>query len=148
MSRKKKKSKKNRGRSSHGYGSRKHNRGAGHKGGRGKAGTGKRRGTKEPTYMNQYGEKPIGKRGMVSRRRSKEKNTINLYQLDNRLEKLMDKDYAKKKKSKIEVNLAKAGYDKLLGAGNIRDNVKVKVSSWSEKAEDKLKEAEGGVEEA
>ena len=145
MIRTKKKSRKYRGDSTHGWGARKKHRGAGNRGGRGMAGTGKRRGTKEPTLMNLYKKKPIGKKGMLVKRDSKKLKTINLYQLDKNIEKLIEKGLAKKDKAKVVVDLKKAGYNKLLGAGNIRNNVEIKVDLFSKKAEEKLKKAKGGI---
>ena len=52
-----------RGTSSHGWGSKKKHRGAGHRGGKGMAGSGKRADQKKPTILNLYGNDYYGKKG-------------------------------------------------------------------------------------
>lgn len=145
MIRKKKKTYKFRGDSSHGWGSRKKHRGAGNRGGKGRAGSGKRRKQKEPTFLAHGGEKSIGKRGMIKKREAKSNKVINLYQLDKSIENLVKNGFAKEEKSKITVDLTKAGYDKLLGTGTIRNNVFVKVRLYSKKTEEKLNKFKGGI---
>lgn len=145
MTRKRKKSKKVRGDSTHGWGARKKHRGAGNRGGKGNAGSGKRRKMKEPTILAHGGRKIIGKTGMISKRRTKKDKVINLYQLESQIQKFIDKGYAKKEKDIISVDLNKAKIDKLLGLGEVTIPLQVKVKSWSKKAEAKLKESKGGV---
>ncbi|UCD04275.1 MAG: uL15 family ribosomal protein [Candidatus Woesearchaeota archaeon] len=143
--RKKKKSRKFRGDSTHGWGARKRHRGAGHRAGRGMAGSGKRRGMKEPTFLAHGGKPVIGKRGMITKRKAKKLKTINLYQLDKEIENLVKNGFAKQEKTKITVDLGKTKYDKLLGTGSIRSNVFVKVDYYSKKAEEKLNNSKGGI---
>ncbi|MDH5783763.1 MAG: uL15 family ribosomal protein, partial [Candidatus Bathyarchaeota archaeon] len=50
-----------------------------------------------------------------------------------------------KKKDKRFLDLEKLGYHKLLGAGKITQMVTVKVSSYSEGAARKVKEASGQI---
>lgn len=145
MIRKKKKTSKFRGDSTHGWGSRKKHRGAGNRGGKGRAGSGKRRKQKEPTFLAHGGEKSIGKKGMIHKRGAEKFKIINLYQLDKILENLIKNGFAKEEKSKITVDLTKAGYGKLLGTGNIRNNVFIKVKLYSKKTEEKLNDSKGGI---
>jgi len=55
-----------RGSHTHGWGAKKKHRGAGNRGGRGMAGTGKRADQKKPTIMNLYGNEYFGKRGFLA----------------------------------------------------------------------------------
>lgn len=48
-------------------------------------------------------------------------------------------------KDETEVDLAAMGYDKLLGRGNINESLKVKVSSYSSKALQKIESAGGSI---
>lgn len=145
MIRKAKKSTKYRGDSTHGWGARKKHRGAGNRGGRGNAGSGKRRKMKEPTFLAQGGKKFIGKSGMIHKRSSRKDKIINLFQLESNLQEFISKGFAKKDKDITIVDLNKAKIDKLLGFGKITTPLHVKVKSYSKKAEEKLKKVKGGV---
>ena len=59
---KRKKATRFRAKTTHGYGSMKKNRGAGNRGGRGMAGSGKRADQKKPTILKLYGNEYFGKK--------------------------------------------------------------------------------------
>ena len=104
---KKKKVKKYRGSKTHGCGSMKKRRGAGHRGGRGRAGSGKRADTKKPSFWKQK----TGKTGFTSRSK-KEINPINLEMIDKNLNPWLKKELIIKKPAGYEVELKKIGYNK------------------------------------
>lgn len=120
-----KKTRKMRGSRTCGYGMGKKHRGAGSRGGRGKAGVGKR-GQQKKTFYFAKGIKPIGGKKSMKRKAEKLK-IINIGELSKLAEKgIVDlKDY------------------KLLGAGEIKEKLKVKVKHISKKAKEKLEKAGG-----
>ncbi|MEF8879848.1 MAG: uL15 family ribosomal protein [Candidatus Thermoplasmatota archaeon] len=125
-----KKTKKNRGTKTHGRGSMKKGRGAGERGGRGKAGWDKHKimhaKKVDPDYFGRHGFKRPP--SVV-----KKDSVINVEQLK------------EKYPSKQTVDLTKEGIDKLLGAGFIDKKLKVKVDKASDKAIKKIEEAGGEV---
>ena len=127
---KRKKSNRMRGTKTHGHGSKKKWRGAGNRGGRGMAGSGKRADQKKTYILRYYGTKYFGKHGFHSINK-KTINIINLDELNN-----LDKE---------EINLKELGYDKLLGRGNISKKIKVHVRYASKSAIEKIKEKGGEV---
>jgi len=134
-----KKAGKFRGGKTHGYGSMKKNRGAGHRGGVGLAGTGKRSDTKKPSFWK---SKYFGKNGF------KRKNKIPLKTVNiSFIERFPDRfSINKETKQGIELNLAKEGYDKLLGTGRPTRKYMIKVDYASKRAIEKIKEAGGTIE--
>jgi large subunit ribosomal protein L15 len=123
------KTKKFRGSMTHGKG-KKAGRGAGLRGGRGNAGLCKHK----FMYMNKYMPGHFGEKGF-KRPQSilKEDKIINVGEIE-------DKFPGKK-----TINLTEEGYDKLLGAGQIKSKLKITVNSASEKAVDKIKEQGGDI---
>ena len=123
----KKKTRKWRGRTSHGWGMKKKHRGGGSQGGRGYGGSHKHKfsyvTTKEPDH---YGYK-----GFYSRK--KKDRTINVDEIA--------------KMDVQEINLKKLGYNKLLGRGKVSRAVNVTVDSSSAKAKEKIESAGGKVEQ-
>lgn len=122
----KKKTRKLRGSRTHGYGMGKKHRGAGSRGGRGKAGSGKRGQQKKSKYLAKH-IKHLGKKGFKLRR--KKLKVINVSDISKLAEKgIVDlKDY------------------KLLGRGQIKEKLKVKVKHISKKAKEKLEKAGGEI---
>jgi len=124
-----KKTKKFRGSMTHGRG-KKGGRGAGLRGGRGNAGLRKHR----IMYMLKNMPDHFGRHGFKRPqsiiRRDK---TINVGQLEEKFP------------GKKNIDLAKEGFDKLLGGGKINSNFKIKVNNASEKAVEKIKEKDGEV---
>lgn len=139
--RRKKKARKFRGSKTHGWGSKKKHRGAGNRGGRGLAGTGKRADQKKPSILKEYGNEYFGRRGFVSPQRKEEK-TINLDYLEKNAEKLKEKGLIKKENEHYIIDIRALGFDKLLGKGKIKNKYKVKGKT-SKTAEEKIKEAGG-----
>lgn len=119
----------------HGWGSKKKHRGAGNRGGRGMAGTGKRADQmktliwKDKHYFGKYGFKKKGVRVEIK--------AVNVGYIEENLDKFL-------KEGEI-IDLAKFGYNKLLGNGNVRSKLNIKVKSASSKAVERVKEAGGEV---
>ena len=120
-----KKNVKQRGHHTHGWGHKKKHRGAGNRGGRGMAGSGKRADQKKISILQKYGTKYFGKYGFKIKNK-KELKTINIYEIDKSGQDLLDlKNY------------------KVLGTGNITRKVKVIADKFSKKALEKIKKAGG-----
>lgn len=124
MTRKRKKNSRQRGSHTHGYGSKKKNRGAGNRGGRGRAGSGKRGDAKKPSYW-----KEKRKKGFKSIQDSME--IINIQDL--------------KKFDTVKINLKEEGYDKLLATGSADKKYDLAVEHASKSAIKKIEEAGGSV---
>jgi len=137
---KRSKNSRQRGSWTHGWGAKKKHRGAGHRGGRGLAGSGKRGDAKKTLYWenpNYFGEK-----GFSSINKEKEKS-INIAHIDAIAETLIKKGKATKKGDEITINLVEIGYTKLLGAGSTSRKLNITVAKASKNAEEKIK-ANGG----
>ena len=124
----------------HGWGAKKKHRGAGHRGGRGNAGLGKKGDARKTTIWTDT--KHFGKSGFVpkSQRASK---AINISELELALRKLTAKGHASEGKGAIDVNLTKAGYTKLLSTGTPTKKMNITVDSASEAAIGKISNAGG-----
>ncbi|MEF8873237.1 MAG: uL15m family ribosomal protein [Candidatus Thermoplasmatota archaeon] len=135
----KKKKKKNRGSRSHGRGTKK-GRGAGERGGRGKAGLDKH---KWPSLANEDPDY-FGPKGFTRPQQLiEEDEVINIYQIEEALNDFIEEGVAEKEGSTYEIDLDKAGFDKLLSRGSPTKEMKIKVSNSSQRAEEKIKEAGG-----
>ncbi len=136
---KNRKVKKYRGSKTHGCGSMKKRRGAGNRGGRGNAGTGKRCDVNKPKiwkdkkYFGKYGFK---KKGMVEKI-----NTINIFDVEQKLDSWVKKGKAVEKSGVFEIDLGALGYNKLLSLGKVTKKMKIIVSYASKSAAEKLKSA-------
>lgn len=125
----------------HGGGHRKKRRGAGSRGGRGNAGTGKRAGQKKAGRICM-----LGNSGFVPRRKAKTCKAINLsYFTVERLEKLVAAQKVAKKGDVYIVNMAELGYDKLLATGNTNAKLEINVKFFSARAEEKIQNAGGKI---
>ncbi len=140
-----KKVRKYRGSKTHGCGSMKKRRGAGHRGGRGNAGSGKRADTNKPTTLKD----PLyfGKRGFTP------KNTTPVFAVDLRyfqqtLDQLVSRQLASEKSGLYTVDLVKLGYHKLLGGtvGKFTAKVHFITEYASAGAIEKVQQAGGKVE--
>lgn len=120
-----------RGSHTHGWGAKKKHRGAGHRGGRGMAGAGKRAKQKKTLILKLYGHEYFGKRGF--RRPQKLIQEVKIINLS---------DLSKFKETSLD--LKKLGYDKLLGKGSVNKKYSIKVDKFSKSAKKKI-EAAGGV---
>lgn len=136
-----------RGNSSHGWGSKKKHRGAGHRGGRGNAGSGKRADQKKPTFLKLYGNSYFGKSGFKRPQKVLEKiNVINLGDLNKKIDYFVGKKLVKKEGEFYVVDLDKLGYQKLLGGGKLDLKLKVKAQYITEKAVKKIESKKGVIE--
>lgn len=140
---KKRKSSKLRGSREHGRGKKK-GRGAGLRGGRGNAGRHKHKRVHYALLGLEWGKhgfkRPI--------ERVNVKLAINVSDLDAWLPAWVAAGKAQKVGGGYTVNLTELGYDKLLGAGQIRNAVKVTVAESTPSATEKVEEAGGQVETA
>jgi large subunit ribosomal protein L15 len=103
----------------------------------GNAGSGKRADTAKRSYPADY----FGKSGFVAHNSAVVK-AINCRDVEARLDGWLARGLAKKEGDRISVDLAKLGYDKLIGSG-LRRKVLLKVSKASEGAREHVK-ASGG----
>jgi len=120
------------------HGSHKKWRGAGSRGGHGKAGMHKYKWS----YTLKYEPEHFGKKGFKSLV-TKEIKAINLKDLDQLTDKLLEKKLAEKEGDKIKIDLEKIGYDKLLGSGRVSKPLMVEAKYFSKKAIKKLEDAGG-----
>ncbi len=126
---KRKKSQRLRGTTTHGWGARKKHKGSGHRGGFGMAGTGKRADHRKSLIINKYGNKYFGKQGITSKRTKKDKSKfINL------------RDINKKYAGKKEINLSKF---KILGDGEIGKGIVITAQAFTKSAKEKIEKAGG-----
>lgn len=130
---KKKKVVKFRGSKTHGYGAKKKHRGAGSRGGRGKAGSGKRADQKKPSFWKTW-KNNKHKKGFKNKRKTRLK-IINIGQLSTLSEKI----------NTTNINLEELGFHKLLGSGFITKAFNIIVNSASSKAIEKIKAVGGEI---
>lgn len=132
-----------RGRRTHGRG-KKAGRGAGIQGGHGNAGLHKHKTMSvlkyDPMHFGRHGFKRPQK--MVSA-----KITLNVGDLDERLEEFLRDGFAEKQEGKVKVNLANMGVDKLLGFGKTINSYDIVVAAYSAKALEKLEAAGGSIQQ-
>ena len=134
-----------RGQHTHGWGAKKKHRGAGNRGGRGMAGTGKRADHKKPTILKLYGNEYFGRHGFNRPQSLIQKiRAINLDMLQSKLDYYLANKLVTKEKDFFLVDLEKLGYDKLLGKGKLSVKLKLKAHYLSERAAEKI-EKNGGV---
>ncbi len=127
---KRKKSVRQRGGTTHGWGAMKKHRGAGNRGGVGNAGTGKRGDTNKPSIWK---ERRLGMYGFKSKSTKPKVVAINV------------SDISKLKTDKTDINLSDFGINKLLGTGKVNKAYKITVDYASVRAVEKIKEAKGSV---
>jgi large subunit ribosomal protein L15 len=140
MATRKRRVRKQRGSRSCGWGTCGQHRDAGMKGGRGKSGMRKHKWT----YVIRYGL-TRRKIGFSPIKEIYKKPPINIGELDSRVDKLIAQGLAEKKGQKIEIDLTKLGYEKLLGSGKISRPIDLKVMKCSENAAKKIEEAGGSI---
>ena len=130
-----------RGSRTHGRG-KKSGRGAGKHGGTGNAGLHKHKAMHMLKYMPDH----FGRHGFKRPQKVVcAKVTMNVSELEERLEGLMKDGYAVKEGKAFKVDLTKMGVDKLLGSGQISTAVDVMVSDCTETAKAKVEEAGGHI---
>lgn len=141
---KSKKVKKYRGSTTHGGGSMKKRRGAGNRGGRGNAGTGKRADQKKPTILKLFGNTYFGKKGFHSKTRKNIK-CVNISYLENKIEFFVKQGLAESKQGIFHINLNKIGVKKLLGTGTPTKKYNITLTLCSKKAKQKVEEKGGTI---
>jgi len=140
---KRKKVVKYRGGSTHGGGARKKRRGAGSRGGRGFAGSGKRAGHMRMKHVK--AGHIMGQHGFTSKSRTNGKAINVHYFTSKRVQKLVDEGKALKEGAFYSIDLGALGYTKLLGTGNTSLKLKITVAKCSSRAVEKIKAAGGEV---
>lgn len=126
-----KKSSRMRGSKTHGWGMKKKHRGAGSRGGRGKAGMFKHKKSWRIRYDPDYLRRTKGFK--ISSEAKKEIKTITL----------KDLDILAKKLNKIEVDVSELGYDKVISTGKITQALTIKAKKIVKKAKEKIEKAGG-----
>jgi large subunit ribosomal protein L15 len=121
-----------------GFGSHKKHKGAGNRGGRGMSGMHK----SKVMRMIKYFPDHYGKSGMSSIKKVKIR-TVNLMDLDSKIEQLLKEKKVEKDKDGIKVKLLDLGYDKLLGSGKVNHPLIVEAKYFSKNAIKKLEEVKG-----
>jgi len=131
-----------RGSHTHGWGSKKKHRHAGHRGGRGNAGSGKRGDAKKPSYWK---EKYFGKFGFVMHGMKEEINAVNIKDVERMLASFVSGGFASEKSGIYTVDLNKAGYNKLLATGRATKRLNITVNYASPSAAEKIQKAGGSL---
>lgn len=139
-----KKSVRQRGSTTHGWGSMKKHRGAGNRGGRGMAGSGKRADQKKISILQEYGNAYFGKIGFFKHNKKLVKS-VNTSYLEAHLQKLLSKNLVKEENKKFIIDLKALGYNKLLGSGKVTKLFVITAESASKKAVERVKKAGGEV---
>lgn len=134
-----------RGSHTHGGGHKKKRRGAGSRGGKGMAGTGKRADVKKPNIWKN--PKYFGKHGFKSVQQRFEKScvVINLNDLDQKIDNWVKKGKAQLNKDIYTIDLSKLKYDKLLGSGKTAKKYEITIGEASQKAIEKINAVGGKV---
>lgn len=139
---KRSKNSRQRGSKTHGGGSMKKRRGAGHRGGRGAAGSGKRGDAKKPSIWRAYPAK--GKHGFTSHADSGNV-TITIKHLEEHTKTLLEQGIVTMQGKAYTADLTKAGYDKLLATGNATKQWTITIDQATPAAIEKIKKAGGQV---
>jgi len=127
------KTRKLRGRRTHGWGRVAQHRRSSRKGGRGRAGA---RGTKLMSFLKELGPK----KGFVPKPTRRAVAAVNLSELDR-----LSKSSGAAPSGRTAIDLSSMGIGKLLGEGTPPKGIEVVVSSWSKRAEEKVKAAGGSL---
>lgn len=128
-----------RGNKTHGWGSMKKRRGAGNRGGRGNAGSGKRGDAKKPHYWKDGTNKP----GFATK--FKTPKALNIAYLQNHCNGLVEKKLMAITNGVYEIDLKVLGADKLVSKGTVSKKFKITVTNASTAAIEKIKAAGGEV---
>ena len=131
-----------RGTHTHGWGSKKKHRGAGNRGGRGNAGSGKRGDANKPS--NWANKKYFGKHGF-NKVNKKKIDTLNIKIIEDNMENYLSEGKAKKEGEFFVLNLADIGCDKLLATGKVTKKMKITACCASKSAVEKIQSIGGEV---
>ena len=129
-----------RGHTTHGWGSMKKHRGKGHQGGAGMAGSGKRADSKKPSIWK---ERYFGKFGFVSKTPKVRIKEINISLIEKKIDNYISSGLIKKENGFYSLELEKLGFNKLLGEGRVSMKFKINAPYASKSAISKIKEAGG-----
>lgn len=138
---KRKKNSRQRAGTTHGWGSMKKHRGAGNRGGKGMAGTGKRGDAKKPSIWKN--KKYFGKYGFKKKNIIIKINSVNLAYFEEKLDKLLEKKLVEQKDNTIIIDVQKLGFNKVLGYGKLTKKYKITSLFFSKSAVEKIKAAGG-----
>ena len=138
--RRERKRRKFRGHRTYGYGKHKRARGAGTRGGRGKAGMHKQKWT----YTVKYEPGHFGKKGFKPPLRLyKKPEIINLKEIEISLEKWKKMELVEEEEGMIKVDGRKIGFEKVLGTGKLSKPVIIVAKKFSALAKKKIEEVGG-----
>ena len=143
MDNKRKKNVKYRGSKTHGCGSMKKRRGAGHRGGRGAAGSGKRGDCKKPSIWKN--KKYFGVHGFSSHVSRALATPVNLALIEGRSETLVKEGIIKMEGDLYVLDLKDIGFQKLLSKGTITKKYKITCEYATDKSIEKVKKNGGEV---
>lgn len=132
-----KKSRRMHGNRLHGYG--KQHRGKGSRGGVGRAGRGKQSAHRKPSYRE-----PFGKHGFHPAQPTQVR-ILSLKDVEDKLRTWLNEGKAKEAAGAYEINLTELGYDKLLGTGQARHKLKLKIPQATKAATEKITAAGGEI---
>ncbi|MDP2750282.1 MAG: uL15m family ribosomal protein [Nanoarchaeota archaeon] len=139
--RRKRRNVKFRGNTTHGWGAMKKHRGAGNRGGRGMAGTGKRADTIKPMI---WSETYFGKFGFIKKNKVKKLHPVNISYVEQHLEKLINEKKITEEKGTYVIDAEKLSW-RILGDGKVTKKFKITTSKISQKGKEKIEGAGGQV---
>jgi len=119
------------------HGSHKKWRGGGSRGGRGAAGMHKHKWS----YTVKYDKEHFGR--IANKSHQKKLAIVGLDYLNSRAEKLLKDKIAEKEGDAIKINVAKLGFEKVLGSGKVTMPLIVEAKAFSKSAQEKLAKAGG-----
>ncbi|MBI2664732.1 uL15 family ribosomal protein [Candidatus Woesearchaeota archaeon] len=138
---KRKKSSRQHGSHTHGWGAMKKHRGSGNRGGAGNAGSGKRADSNKPSVWSF--ENYFGKHGFKSKKRRI--SAVNISHLEQHLKKYIAKGLIKEEAGALTADLHKLGYTKLLGSGKTEKKWIIECESASQRAKQNVEQAGGKI---
>ncbi len=142
MFKRRKKNTRQRAGTTHGWGSMKKHRGAGHRGGRGNAGSGKRGDAKKPSFWKDASR--YGKHGFTSKAAMKGAS-VNVGHLSSAAERMAVDGLAERNGDAFVIDLSSLGIEKLLGTGTVEKKLRLTVETASQRAVEKVERAGGSV---
>jgi large subunit ribosomal protein L15 len=123
-----------------GGGTHKNRRGAGNRGGRGRAGINAHHFVK---WYKEMGGPVFGKNGFCNQAAGAEVTAIDVGVLDQIIPSLIAQGIAKAEGDAVVVNVADMGIEKILGSGKVTKKINISASSFSEIAKAKIEKMGG-----
>ncbi len=120
-------------------------RGAGHRGGRGMAGSGKRADHKKQLILKKFGTSYFGKHGFTSHKPKIKISPINISYLEDKFNILQKKELIKQENNFYIIDLSKLKINKLLGKGKPTRKYKITTKFISKSAKEKIEKAGGEI---